>query len=144
MFRNNGMHVQEYIYDFATDGGLVSTINLAAKSGSAPLPQGAIVRAVSLKIITAIVGTSSTLAAGNVTDPDGYMVATAEATLVDDYVSGVGTGVSVLLWDDTNDHAIPFLVNSDNDANFSISIATAALTAGKALFYVEYYLPSED
>lgn len=138
------MHVQEYLYDFDEDGGLVSTIDLSAKEGFAPLPQGALVENVSLKVITAVVGSTSSMAAGNTTDPNGYMEAIAEATLVDEFVSRVGQQAGALMWDDTNDHMLTFLVNSDDDAVFSIDITGNALTAGKVLFWVNYYSPSED
>ncbi len=139
---NYGLQVQEYLYDFSVDGGATGAIDLSAKDGYSVLPQNAIVFDVHLRVITAVVGTSSTVAVGNTTDADGYLVATAEATLVADYVSGAGTSTHALLWDDTNDHRIPFLVNSANDADFAITIGTANLTAGKILFYVSYYLGS--
>lgn len=142
MFKNDGMHVQEYIYDFDVDGGATGALDLSAKDGSSPLPQGAIVHRVSLSVLTAIVGSTSTVAVGNTTDPDGFMVAIAEATLVDEFISSTGVQAGALLWDDTNDHNIPFLVNSDDDADFSITIGGNNLTAGKLLLYVEYYLPS--
>lgn len=143
MFRNRN-HTQEYIYDFADDGGLVSTIDLSAKDNHSPLPQGAIVVNVSLKVITAVVGSTSSVAVGNTTDPNGYIEALAEATLIDEFVSGAGVQPGALLWDDTNDHIIPFLVNSTNDAVFSIDITGNALTAGRVLYWVDYYMPSED
>lgn len=143
-FRNQH-NSQEYLYDFAVDGGVKDVaIDLSAKAGYDPLPQGAIVYNVSLKVITAVVGTSSTLIVGNTTDPNGYMEAIAEATLADEYVTGVGAQAGALIWDDTNDHVIPFLVNSANDADFSVTIGTANLTAGKVLFWVDYYMPSLD
>ncbi len=70
------------------------------------------------------------------------MVATAEATLVADYVSRAGVSTHALLWDDTNDHNLSFLVNSANDADFCITIGTANLTAGKIAFYVLHLLHS--
>lgn len=145
MFRNDGIHVQEYLYDFDVDGGTDDTkIDLSAKAGVAPLPQGAIVLNVHLKVIDAVVGTSSTIIVGNTTDPDGFYQAIGEATLVDEFVTSGGVQAGVLIWDDTNDHLIPFLVNSDDDADFQILIGTADLTAGKMLFMVEYLMPSED
>jgi len=143
MFRKEH-HVQEYIYDFAADGGAQGAIDLSAKAGFAPLPQGAIVTKVGLKVLTAVVGTSSTVAVGVTTDADGFMAAIAEATLVDEYVTLSGAQAGALLWDDTNDHDIPFLVNSANDADVSITIGTADLTAGKLAIWVDYYMPSED
>jgi len=144
-FRNDGMHVQEYVYDFAVDGGTDDTkIDLSAKAGYSPLPSGAVVKQVSLKVITAVVGSSSTVIVGNTTDPNGFMEAIAEATLIDEYVTMGGAQAGALIWDDTNDHQVPFLVNSDNDGDFQMLIGTADLTAGKIVFWVDYYLPSED
>lgn len=141
--KNVGVQVQEYLYDFAADGGLVSTIDLSAKAGYGVLPQNALVLDVSFRVITAVVGSTSTLAWGNTTDVDGYSgTAIAEATLVADYVNNGPSNAAALLWDDTNDHTIPFLVNSANDAVFSCTIGTGALTAGKVAFYVSYYLHS--
>ncbi len=136
--RNKGLQVQEYLYDFAVDGGSTGAIDLSAKAGYDPLPDNAIVLDVVGQVLTAVAGTSSTLAVGNTTDPDGYLVATAEATLVADYVWRAGVSTHVLLWDDTNDHHIPFLANSANDRVFSVTIGTADLTAGKVLFYVMF------
>ena len=137
-FKNDGIQVQEYVYDFAVDGGLVSTIDLSAKAGYSPLPDNAIVLEVHARVITAFVGTSTTLAWGNTTDPDGYSPAVAEATLVADFVASGAQQDSVLLWDATNDHLIPFLANAADDRDFSVSIATAALTAGKIIFSVSF------
>lgn len=142
-FSNDGLQVAEYLYDFAVDGGTDDTaIVLSDKDGKDPIPLNAIIKSVSLRVITAVVGTSSTIIVGNTTDPNGYMEAIAEATLVADYVTAEGVQNGVLLWDDTNDHRIPFLVNSANDAKFEMLIGTADLTAGKIAFYVEYYLGS--
>ena len=140
---NIGKQVAEYVYDFAVDGGAQGVIDLSAKTGKSPLPQNAIVTAVTARVITAIVGSSSTLIWGNTTDADGYSGATiAEATLVKDYLVNGWDNASPLLWDDANDHQINFLVNSANDADFTVTIATGDLTAGKIAFYVEFLLGS--
>jgi hypothetical protein len=142
--KNLGKHVAEYVYDFSVDGGVKdSAIVLSSKNGKEVLPQNAIVTGVSYRVITAVEGTSSTVIFGNTTDADGYSGATiAEATLVADYVGNGWDNAAPLLWDDTNDHPIHFLVNSANDANFTLTIGTADLTAGKIAFYVEYFLGS--
>lgn len=145
LLRNVGRQVREYIYDFDVDGGTDDTkIDLSAKEGYSPIPQGSIVLNVHAKVITAVVGTSSTLIVGNTTDPNGFYEAIGEATLVDEFVTSAGVQAGVLLWDDTNDHLLPFLVNSADDADFQVLIGTADLTAGKVLFMVEYLGPSED
>jgi hypothetical protein len=140
--KNYGLNVQEYLYDFAVDGGSTGAISLSSKAGYYSLPDNAFVYNVCAEVLTAVVGTSSTLAWGNTTDPDGYQAATAEATLVADYVAMGGTAAAALLWDDTNDHLTGFCANSANDRDFSVTIGTADLTAGKVAFHVMYLLHS--
>ena len=63
---NAGKHVQEYVYDFAVDGGVKDVaINLHAKDNKGVIPVGAIITDVTAKVVTAIVGSSSTVAWGN-------------------------------------------------------------------------------
>ena len=125
-FKNDGVHVQEYEYDFAVDGGAISAIDLSAKVGAKVLPQGAFVKAVHYSVENAIVGSSSTFAVGNTTSATTYEAATAEATLIADYAIDTGT--------------TPFMVNSAGDADFLVTIAVGALTAGKVKFFVEYFV----
>lgn len=146
VFKNAGVHVQEYVYDFAVDGGAVSTISLSGKAGYQSLPDKAIVSEVIAYVETACTsGGSATIAWGNTTDPDGYSGATpAVAGFTADAVKNGIDNAAGILWDDANDHKIHFCANSANDRDFSITIATAALTAGKIRFLVAYYLPGRD
>jgi hypothetical protein len=144
--RNNGIQVQEYVYDFAVDGGATGEIFLSSKAGYAPIPNGAIIKSVTAKVVTAFTSDgSATLAWGNDDDPDGYSgSAIAVASLTDNALFNGWDNASSLLWDDTNDHPIPVAVVNTDDGEFSVTIGTAAMTAGKALFLVEYLLPTED
>lgn len=141
----NKLHVQEYIYDFAVDGGAIGEINLHAKDNKAVIPVGAIIKGVTAKVVTACTSTgSATVIWGNGDDKDGYSGATvAVATLADNYVSNGWDSGAALLWDDTNDHPIYQNVSTAADGQFIVSIADVALTAGKILFMVEYLLPTE-
>lgn len=142
-FKNDGVQVQEYVYDFAVDGGAVSTITLSNKDGVDPLPTGAIVKAVTLRVLTAFTsGGSATLAWGNGDDPDGYSGAgIAVASLVAGFLANGWDNASALLWDDTNDHQIPLLIDDATTGAVVVQIGTAAMTAGKAVIMVEYLLP---
>lgn len=140
----NMLHTQEYIYDFAVDGGAVSTIPLSAKDGMPTLPIGAIVKRVIMKVLTTFTsGGAATLAWGNTTDPDGYSAAVAVASLTAGSVFNGYEETAALIWDDTDDQPIDFPVNVANDGVFSIDIAAAAMTAGKASFMVEFYMPGQ-
>lgn len=143
-FKNNGVQVQEYVYDFAVDGGAQGEIFLSSKSGYAPVPNGAIIKRVVGKVVTAFTsGGSATLAWGNDDDPDGYSgSAIAVASLTDNALFNGYDNGAALLWDDTNDHAIDVAVINEDDGEFSVTIGTADMTAGKMIFLVEYYLPS--
>ena len=138
-FKNDGLKVQEYVYDFSVDGGAAGAISLSSKAGARTLPDNAIVQSVVAFVEAAVVGTSSTLSWGNTGNAAGYSgTAIAEATLVLDYIHNGATQGSALLWDDTNDHDTMFLANSANDRDFSVTIGTADLTAGKVKFFVTY------
>lgn len=143
-FKNDGVMVQEYVYDFNVDGGATGEIFLSSKAGYDPLPLGAIIKGVTARVVTAFTsGGSATLAWGNGDDPDGFSgAAVAVASLTQDSLFNGFDNGAALLWDDTNDHPIYVPVINEDDGEFSVSIGTAAMTAGKAVFLVEYYLPS--
>jgi len=145
-FSNDGVHVQEYLYDFAVDGGsTAAAINLSDKAGYDQLPDGAIVKGVTALVLTSLSGSSSTFSWGDETDVDGYSgSAIAEATLVAGYVANGEDNGAVLLWDDTNDHRLYPYANTAAKRGFTVTIGTADLTAGKVVFMVEYYLPSQQ
>lgn len=143
-FKNDGVQVQEYVYDFSADGGAQGSIVLSSKAGYDPLPVGAIVKHVTAKVVTGVTsGGSATCEWGNGDDTDGYSgTAIAKATLVANYVCNEAMGAGALLWDNTNDANVPLYIDDATTGNFTFKINTADLTAGKIIFLVEYYLPS--
>jgi hypothetical protein len=143
MFKNQ-MHVQEYVYDFAVDGGAVGAIDLSAKAGMNLIPTGAVVQHVGAKVITACTsGGSATVAWGPSADADGYSgAAKAVASLTANAAFNEAMGAGALLWDDTNDAALYQVVTGSTYADFKMTIGTAALTAGKIAFWVEYFMPN--
>lgn len=141
-FAKGDLHVAEYVYDFSVDGGATGEIVLSDKAGYEALPEGAIVKNVYAVVETAVTGTSSTLAWGTSTDPDGFHAAVAEASLTANAVFNSQDATAALLWDDTNDHQIYYRPGSTaaNQA-VSVTIGTADLTAGKVRIMVEFYHP---
>lgn len=145
-FKNDGVQVAEYVYDFDVDGGGTGEIVLSSKANKSAIPVGAIIKRVVGKVVTAFTsGGAATLAWGNGDDADGYSgTAIAVASLVDNFLANGYDNGAALLWDDTNDHPIDVNVADANDGKFSVTIGTAAMTAGKMIFMVEYYMPSEQ
>lgn len=136
---------QEYIYDFSVDGGAQGAFDLSAKNNKSVLPSNAVVTSVWMKVLTTFTsGGSATLEWGNTTDPNGYSGATvAVASLTAGAVFNGWDNAAALIWDDTNDHAIFYSVGTTaNNKDFSCTVATADMTAGKAVFVVEYYVPA--
>lgn len=137
----NKEHVLKYTYDFDRDGGAVGDINLTADVN--PVPAGFVVRGISVHVDTTLTsGGSPTITFGNEDDTDGYLAdvvsamgLTAGSTIREGEVAGA------LLWDDTNDHALEYVVPDAGAAVPSMSIGTAALTAGKLVVYIRGYLP---
>jgi hypothetical protein len=140
----NKLLIQEYLYDFAVDGGAMGTKVLSDKNGRAPLPVGAILKSVTAQVITACVGATATVEWGNA-DTDGYSgAAIAVASLTQNAVFNGWDNGAALLWDDTNDHPIFVYIDTAANGAFNMKINTAALTAGKIVFICEYYLPAID
>lgn len=143
--KNKGVLVQEYVYDYSVDGGAVGEIFLSSKANKKPIPNGAVVKGVTARVVTALTGESagSSLAWGNDDAATGYsgaaqLVASFSANAV---FNGWDNGAS-LIWDDSNDHAIYNPIINTDDGEFSVTIGTSAMTAGKMVFMVEYYCPS--
>lgn len=131
-YEKNKLHVQEYVYDFSVDGGAVGAIDLSAKDGYKPLPAGAVIKEVLSSVETACTsGGAATVSWGNGGDADGYSgTAKAVAALVD---NAAFSGKS-----DSGADVPSVAVSGELD--FNVTIATAALTAGKINFKVEYYM----
>jgi len=140
-FKNDGKHVQKYVYDFAVDGGAQGVITLSGKAGYDPLPAGAIVTAVAGHVLTACLsGGSATVIWGSGDDADGYSGPTiAVGSLTANAVFNGWDNAAVELWDDTNDHPIyKYIDEITTSGKVTLTIATADLTAGKIVLFVEY------
>jgi len=134
-FKNDGLLIQEYVYDFAVDGGATGQIELQAKVNKDPLPEGAVVSNVYAKVITACTsGGSATVSWGDGTDVDGYSGTAKAVAALTANAAFDGKGDSGAL--------LPDVVGSAG--KFTVDIAVAALTAGKIVFLVEYIYPSVE
>jgi len=144
----NRINVQEYVWDFAVDGGAQGTFDLSAKDGANLIPVGAVVTEVTAIVLTEVdsAADGSTIIYGPTADADGYSGTTplAEAGLGAGTIYNGGSIAAPLLWDDTNDHQIYHLVDAANDQDFVVTLAGEDATAGKIVFVVEYYFPSVE
>lgn len=120
-----------YEYDFAVSGGAVSTISLVAIPTPNIMEAGMIVEKVTVYMDTAFTSSGApTIKLGNSVDDDGYFVDFyALGTLANSFQTGKVAGA--LVWDDTNDVNLNYLIPSLAGAIPKIVIGTAAITAGK-------------
>lgn len=124
----------KYEYDFSVSGGAVGNIALVAKGQA--LESGLIVKSFTVFVETALTsGGAATITMGNAGDPDGYMVDFFAAATPANAVLNVGDRAGALVWDDTNDHNIHYRIGSTADAIPTVTVGTAALTAGKFQVY---------
>lgn len=132
-FADNGIKgkssSQEYIYDFAVSGGAIGNIDLSALKGGHALPSGALVKSVLCRMLTAF--TSS----GSATVSIGDAASTARAKALTAFDNSAYNADALI------SYSTPYLVSSANAGKFGISIAVAALTAGKMSCVVDYYYP---
>lgn len=123
----NEVCYKKFVYDFAVNGGALGNISLSSPTGSAfTLPLHALVKSVLVKVATTCTsGGSATVSVGNTSDVDMYLAAVAVGSLTADYI---GTAIGT-----------PVAVTAANLQDVTLTIATAALTAGKIEVHVEYY-----
>jgi hypothetical protein len=116
-------------YDFAVDAGAVGSINLKDQNGElAVLPTGAIIKQVMVSIVTAFTSTGGTGTIALTANSAGDLLAAVDA----DTLSGISSGIPV--------GTAATMVKLTAQRQLIMAIATAALTAGKADFYIEYVL----
>ncbi len=148
VFKNDGVQVMQYLYDFAEDGGVKDVqIVLSDKPGKIPLPVGALVKNVTAVVLVAPLSTGSATVEWGNDDTDGYSgTAVAKATLAINYAYNgkSGTAPGALLWDDTNDAEKAYRIADSTKGKFGVLINVENLTAGKILFLVEFLMGSVE
>lgn len=123
-FRNDGVMVQEYDYDFAVDGGAVGTIVLSSKANKGLLPEDAVVVNVVTRVVTALAGNAAASAKfGTSGSAALYAADAAIATYSEDALF---------------EYATNFVADQSSERNVQMVIAGGALTAGKVKVLVEY------
>ena len=125
---------QEYVYDFDVSTGAQGAYNLNDLDGNSDIPLGAIVTHAYIKVETAAAsGGSATIELGDGSDADKYINATDGALANIDGVNDVIGGVVATLTD---------CVTATADANVTLTIGAADLTAGKLRVILGIYVPS--
>ena len=122
-FKNDGLQIQEYYYDFAVDGGATGVFTLSSKANVAPIPQEAIITKVVTRVVTALAGASASAQIGNTASDVAYAPLAPVATFSED---------AVIIDNDA------LVVNAANRADVLLSVTGGALTAGKLVVMVEY------
>lgn len=126
----NQLKVQEYVYDFAVDGGAVGFIDLA---DAMKLPVGTKILRVWYSVETAFTsGGSATVAIGDAASGARYLAATAYNNAA--YNAGTLAQAAI---------GTPVAVSSANIGKLGITVATAALTAGKLKLMAEVWMPKQ-
>lgn len=121
------------VYDFAVEGGAIGTLKLLDDQGNkAILPPGAIITNVVANVITGVTSLgAATLAFGSGVGgaTADLLAATAKAALGVGFVDGIPAGTAAT-W------VGPVTVGLGSQ--LTVTVAAAALTAGKIYFNIEY------
>lgn len=112
----NNLETVEVTYDFAVDGGATGALTLFTAL------QDLVIHRVTAKVVTAVVGTSSTVEVGISGGTAIYVAQTAEASL----------GAGIVL--DSKKGSVKLA----SGAAMIQTIGTAALTAGKVRYMIEF------
>lgn len=125
-FRNDGVHIAEYEYDYAVDGGATGAHTLSSKANKSSLPYGAVVHLVEIVGQTAFQGSSASAKFGHSSSTNVYK-AQVTATL---YTASACFTYSTAFQAKGNNRDVIMTING------------APLTAGKAKVLVHYALPN--
>lgn len=122
-------NVLKCVYDFSKSGGALGDIALLTDRGAAAnLPKNAIIRRVMAYVVTGVTSAGSATLALKIVNSADLMAATAKATLVANaFVDGVPVSTAAT--------AVGPLAAL---AQVKATVGTAALTAGKVQFFIEY------
>ncbi len=124
--RSNEKHYQEFVYDFAEQGGGQGVIDLG------DLPLNAVLMSahgVVEETVLAPAG-NATIILGTADDDNGLIASVGKATLVEQAV--IGGAVA----------ALQPITNDANSRNVQMTIGTADLTQGKIRFIIGFWVPS--
>lgn len=129
----------EFVYEYDTAVDAVAVGSVAMRPVGNALESGLIITDIVGYIETAFDEASgtATVTVGNAGDTDGYFTdlrAEAAGTAIK-----AGDRAGALVWDDTNDHAIAYKLDSSANAVPRLQIGTAALTAGKMTLVFKAY-----
>lgn len=124
-FKNDAIQVAEYEYDFAVDGGATGAFDLSAKANKADLPVGCCVVGHQVIVQTALAGSGASAKIGSTNDDDKY--------LVNGDIPGSGLATS---------SASAEYIATANEADVVMTVAGAALTAGKLKVLVSFVNPN--
>lgn len=122
-FRNAGLMVQEYEYDFDVDGGATGVKELSAKANKASLPEDCIVTNVVTRVVEALAGSGASAKFGHSGSDALYAANAAVATYSEDALF---------------EYATNFVADTANERKVIMTISGGALTAGKVKVLVEY------
>jgi hypothetical protein len=125
------------VYDFSVLGGAVGSINLVDDAGNAALlPVGAVVTEVICAVLTTVTsGGSATISCDLLVAAD-LMAATAKASLVQTAGSQYTLGKPVM--SDVSKFVGP--VSAVGGSNVAVTVGTAAVTAGKIKYFIQYFI----
>lgn len=126
-FETGAIQKYEYEYDFSVDGGATGVIDLSAKANKADLPNGCVRLRTSVVVQTALAGASASAKIGTSAN-DADIAALA----------AVASYSASAVFNDTT----PVYIGTTNGDTI-LTIAGAALTAGKFKVLVEYWNPNE-
>lgn len=130
---NQKRGVVKAVYDFAVQGGAVGSLSLKDENGDLIiLPAGAIITQVYVHIITAFVSTSNDGTIALTSNSTGDLLAAVDADTLPLSANHPSSGVPI--------GTAATMVILTAQRQIVLEIATHAMTAGKAAFFIEFVL----
>lgn len=129
---------ESFKYDFST-----STATSATPHSFDSFPIGAVIKNVYITVSEPVSPSAMAIAVGNDDDADGYLGAFTGSNTASGTPASAASAEAVLLWDNANDHLIPYRISTSDQAVFEIEFDDDP-TQGKFEVFVEYFIPEVD
>lgn len=130
-----------FLWDLSATDQTSGTFTVSPVQGS--IPVSAVITNMTLHVVEPLTSsTNASVTIGNSASSSAYAAAALYSTYTDNYTKNAGQLASAALWDDTNDVAVPYLVDGSTKNDLKVVVANA-LTGGKIYFWFEYFVPGE-
>lgn len=129
-----------YVLDLSATTQTSGTFTVEPLQNS--LPVSGVVTNLHVHVVSPLTSSSNaSITIGNTASATAYAGSALYSVYTNNYTKNAGQLASAALWDDTNDVAVPYLLNASNKTDLTFT-TVGAVTGGKIYFLFDYFVPT--